>query len=44
MTWMLQDLPQDQEKVYIKQLISGPIEVMISIITSAKLDLDGDTS
>jgi hypothetical protein len=44
MTWMGLQLPTDNAKVYIKNFNSGPIEIKLSVITSAKLDTDGDTA
>jgi len=37
-------LPADSAKVYIKNFNSGPIEIKLSIITSAKFDMEGDTA
>jgi hypothetical protein len=38
-------VPQDDRKmVYIKEMNSSPIDIKLTLITRAKLDLKGDTS
>lgn len=35
---------KDERKVYIKEYRSSPIDINLTFITRAKLELDGDTS
>ena len=37
-------IENDESKMYIKQFKSGPIDIVLSIVTGAKLDLQGDTA
>jgi hypothetical protein len=44
LSWVELEIKKDESKIYIKQFKSSPIDIRLSVVTGAKLDLGGDTA